>query len=37
MSELLKIKLTIADRVYPLSVAPEQEKRFGLRPKKLRQ
>ena len=25
MSELLKIKLTIADRVYPLSVAPEQE------------
>jgi hypothetical protein len=25
MSELLKIKLTIANRVYPLSVAPEQE------------
>ena len=25
MSELLKIKLTIADRVYPLTVAPDQE------------
>lgn len=25
MSEVLKIKLTIANRVYPLSVAPEQE------------
>lgn len=25
MSDLLKIKLTIANRVYPLSVAPEQE------------
>jgi len=25
MSELLKIKLTIADRVYPLSIAPDQE------------
>tara|TARA_B100000945_G_C20138621_1_gene482901 strand:- start:47 stop:343 length:297 start_codon:yes stop_codon:yes gene_type:complete len=25
MSELLKIKLTIANRVYPLSVSPDQE------------
>ena len=25
MSELLKIKLTIADRVYPLSVSTDQE------------
>ena len=25
MSDLIKIKLTIANRVYPISVAPEQE------------
>ena len=29
MSEKLKIKLSIADRVYPLTIAPEQEE--GLR------
>ena len=25
MSDLIKIKITIADRVYPLSIVPEQE------------
>ena len=35
MSELLKIKLTIADRVYPLSVAPEQEEALRLSAKKI--
>ncbi|CDF79057.1 cell division ZapA family protein [Formosa agariphila KMM 3901] len=29
MSEMLKIKLSIANRVYPLTIAPEQEE--GLR------
>ena len=29
MSDLIKIKITIADRVYPLSIAPDQEE--GLR------
>ena len=29
MSEILKIKISIADRVYPLSIKPEQEE--GLR------
>ncbi|MDO5608069.1 MAG: cell division protein ZapA [Capnocytophaga sp.] len=28
MSELLKIKLSIGDRVYPLNIAPEQEEGF---------
>lgn len=28
MGEILKIKLSIADRVYPLSIAPEQEEGF---------
>ena len=32
MSDLLKIKLTIGNRVYPLSIAPEQE--ASLRPSK---
>ena len=35
MSDLLKIKLTIADRVYPLSVAPEQEEALRLSAKKI--
>ncbi|MDO7582270.1 MAG: cell division protein ZapA [Flavobacteriaceae bacterium] len=35
MSELLKIKLTIADRVYPLSVAPEQEESLRKSAKKI--
>ncbi len=35
MSELLKIKLTIADRVYPLSVAPEQEEDLRKSAKKI--
>ena len=35
MSELLKIKLTIADRVYPLSVAPEQEEVLRASAKKI--
>ena len=35
MSELLKIKLTIADRVYPLSVAPEQEEALRSSAKKI--
>ena len=25
MNDLIKIKITIADRVYPLSINPEQE------------
>jgi len=32
---LLKIKLTIADRVYPLSVAPEQEEALRASAKKI--
>ena len=35
MSELLKIKLTIANRVYPLSVAPEQEEALRASAKKI--
>jgi cell division protein ZapA (FtsZ GTPase activity inhibitor) len=35
MSELLKIKLTIADRVYPLSVSPEQEESLRASAKKI--
>ena len=35
MSELLKIKLTIADRVYPLSVAPDQEEALRKSAKKI--
>ena len=35
MSELLTIKLTIADRVYPLSVAPEQEEALRSSAKKI--
>ena len=35
MSDLLKIKLTIADRVYPLSVAPEQEEALRKSAKKI--
>ena len=35
MSELLKIKLTIADRVYPLSVTPDQEEALRASAKKI--
>ena len=35
MSDLLKIKLTIADRVYPLSVAPDQEEALRVSAKKI--
>ena len=35
MSELLKIKLTIADRVYPLTVAPDQEEDLRKSAKKI--
>ncbi|MCH1538471.1 cell division protein ZapA [Flavobacteriaceae bacterium] len=35
MSELLKIKLTIADRVYPLTVAPDQEESLRKSAKKI--
>ena len=35
MSEFLKIKLTIADRVYPLSVAPDQEEALRKSAKKI--
>ena len=35
MSELLKIKLTIADRVYPLSVASAQEEALRKSAKKI--
>lgn len=35
MSELLKIKLTIADRVYPLSVTPDQEESLRASAKKI--
>ena len=35
MSELLKIKLTIEDRVYPLSVAPDQEEDLRKTAKKI--
>ena len=35
MSELLKIKLTIADRVYPLSVASDQEEALRKSAKKI--
>ena len=35
MSELLKIKLTIADRVYPLSVSVDQEEALRKSAKKI--
>lgn len=35
MSDLLKIKLTIANRVYPLSVAPDQEASLRASAKKI--
>lgn len=35
MNELLKIKLTIADRVYPLSVSPDQEEALRASAKKI--
>ncbi|MDA7808498.1 cell division protein ZapA [Flavobacteriaceae bacterium] len=35
MSNLLKIKLTIGNRVYPLSVAPEQEASLRASAKKI--
>ena len=35
MSDLLKIKITIANRVYPLSVAPEQEASLRASSKKI--
>ena len=35
MSDLLKIKLTIANRVYPVSVAPEQEASLRASAKKI--
>ena len=35
MSDLLKIKITIANRVYPLSVAPEQEASLRASAKKI--
>jgi len=35
MSNLIKIKLTIANRVYPLSVAPEQEESLRESAKKI--
>ena len=35
MSDLLKIKLTIANRVYPLSIAPDQEASLRASAKKI--
>lgn len=35
MSDLLKIKLTIANRVYPLTVSPEQEASLRASAKKI--
>jgi cell division protein ZapA len=35
MNDLLKIKLTIANRVYPLSVLPDQEASLRLSAKKI--
>jgi cell division protein ZapA len=35
MNDLLKIKLTIANRVYPLSVSPEQEASLRASAKKI--
>jgi len=35
MSDLLKIKLTIANRVYPLTIAPEQEASLRASAKKI--
>ena len=35
MNDLLKIKLTIANRVYPLSVSPDQEASLRLSAKKI--
>ena len=35
MSEMIKIKLTIADRVYPLSILPDQEASLRASAKKI--
>ena len=35
MSEMLKIKLTIANRVYPLTISPEQEASLRASAKKI--
>jgi len=35
MSETLKIKLSIANRVYPLTIAPSQEEGLRLAAKKI--
>ncbi|MGB1405082.1 MAG: cell division protein ZapA, partial [Flavobacteriaceae bacterium] len=35
MSDLLKIKLTIANRVYPLTISPEQEASLRASAKKI--
>jgi cell division protein ZapA len=35
MSEMLKIKLTIANRVYPLTISPEQEASLRVSAKKI--
>jgi len=35
MSEKIKIKLTIADRVYPLTILPEQESSLRISAKKI--
>ncbi|MGC6438133.1 MAG: cell division protein ZapA [Flavobacteriaceae bacterium] len=35
MNELLKIKLSIANRVYPLTIAPEQEQGLRLAAQKI--
>ena len=35
MSEKIKIKLTVADRVYPLTISPEQESSLRISAKKI--
>tara|TARA_B100000579_G_C22737548_1_gene807447 strand:- start:190 stop:483 length:294 start_codon:yes stop_codon:yes gene_type:complete len=35
MSEKIKIKLTVADRVYPLTILPEQESSLRISAKKI--
>ena len=35
MSEKLKIKLTVADRVYPLTISPDQEASLRISAKKI--
>ena len=35
MSEKLKIKLTVADRVYPLTISPDQEASLRVSAKKI--